>query len=159
MIGGKLTLFPLLFLLGSFYLIQLGVNHHQLVKGRHQLHSHYYSSNNPGFTAFLVPSHLSSRKVREQGGFRTFLNDPRPGGERPAATTALQSSPPAAGAPLEWRGAQQISKLTESVSVSVFDIEKIKQVLPHRFPFLLIDKVLEFEPGKKSGWRQANHLQ
>jgi 3-hydroxyacyl-[acyl-carrier-protein] dehydratase len=28
------------------------------------------------------------------------------------------------------------------------DINKILTVLPHRYPFLLIDKVLEFEPGK-----------
>ena len=27
------------------------------------------------------------------------------------------------------------------------DIAKIKEVLPHRYPFLLVDKVIEFEPG------------
>ncbi len=29
-----------------------------------------------------------------------------------------------------------------------FDIEKIMQILPHRYPFLLVDRVLEFEEGK-----------
>jgi UDP-3-O-[3-hydroxymyristoyl] N-acetylglucosamine deacetylase/3-hydroxyacyl-[acyl-carrier-protein] dehydratase len=29
-----------------------------------------------------------------------------------------------------------------------FDIEKIMQILPHRYPFLLVDKVLELEEGK-----------
>ena len=29
-----------------------------------------------------------------------------------------------------------------------FDIEKIMQILPHRYPFLLVDKVLEFQEGK-----------
>lgn len=32
--------------------------------------------------------------------------------------------------------------------VPPFDIEKIMQVLPHRYPFLLVDRVLEFEEGK-----------
>ncbi|UCB57304.1 MAG: bifunctional UDP-3-O-[3-hydroxymyristoyl] N-acetylglucosamine deacetylase/3-hydroxyacyl-ACP dehydratase [Candidatus Omnitrophota bacterium] len=29
-----------------------------------------------------------------------------------------------------------------------FDIEKIMQILPHRYPFLLVDRVLDFEEGK-----------
>ena len=29
-----------------------------------------------------------------------------------------------------------------------FDIEKIMQILPHRYPFLLVDKILEFQEGK-----------
>jgi UDP-3-O-[3-hydroxymyristoyl] N-acetylglucosamine deacetylase/3-hydroxyacyl-[acyl-carrier-protein] dehydratase len=29
------------------------------------------------------------------------------------------------------------------------DVEAIMRVLPHRFPFLLIDRVLEFEPGRR----------
>lgn len=33
---------------------------------------------------------------------------------------------------------------------SVFDIEQIKKILPQRYPFLLIDKVVELEPGKKA---------
>lgn len=30
-----------------------------------------------------------------------------------------------------------------------FDIEKIQKYLPHRYPFLLLDRVLEFEAHKK----------
>ncbi len=29
------------------------------------------------------------------------------------------------------------------------DIQKIMELLPHRYPFLLVDKVVEFEPGKR----------
>lgn len=29
----------------------------------------------------------------------------------------------------------------------VFDIQAIQRILPHRYPFLLIDKIIEFEPG------------
>ena len=28
------------------------------------------------------------------------------------------------------------------------DINKVMELLPHRYPFLLVDRVLEFEPGK-----------
>ena len=31
----------------------------------------------------------------------------------------------------------------------LMDIEKIMSLLPHRYPFLLIDKVLELEPGQR----------
>ncbi len=33
--------------------------------------------------------------------------------------------------------------------VPVADIERIFKMLPHRFPFLLVDRVLEFEAGKR----------
>ncbi len=29
------------------------------------------------------------------------------------------------------------------------DIQEIKKIIPHRFPFLLIDRVIELEPNKK----------
>jgi len=31
----------------------------------------------------------------------------------------------------------------------MLSIEEIKDILPHRYPFLMIDKVLEVEPGKR----------
>ena len=33
---------------------------------------------------------------------------------------------------------------------AVFEINKVKEILPHRYPFLLVDKVIEFEPGKRA---------
>ncbi len=30
------------------------------------------------------------------------------------------------------------------------DIRQIKELLPHRYPFLLVDRVTEFEPGKSA---------
>lgn len=32
---------------------------------------------------------------------------------------------------------------------SIIDVEKIKKILPHRYPFLLVDRVLELEKGKR----------
>lgn len=30
------------------------------------------------------------------------------------------------------------------------NIEQIQQILPHRYPFLLVDKIIELEPGKRA---------
>jgi 3-hydroxyacyl-[acyl-carrier-protein] dehydratase len=35
------------------------------------------------------------------------------------------------------------------IDLSAMDIQKVLSLLPHRYPFLLIDKVLECEPGKR----------
>ena len=32
----------------------------------------------------------------------------------------------------------------------LYDIAHIKDTLPHRYPFLLVDKIIEFVPGKKA---------
>jgi len=34
-------------------------------------------------------------------------------------------------------------------SAARYDIQEIMNFLPHRYPFLLIDRVIEFEPGKR----------
>lgn len=35
------------------------------------------------------------------------------------------------------------------ITKSVMEIAEIKEYLPHRYPFLLVDRVLELEPGKR----------
>lgn len=52
-------------------------------------------------------------------------------------------------APAPYRSAQEISALTSSVE-TVFSLEDIAKVLPHRYPFLLVDKVVEYEMGKRA---------
>lgn len=32
----------------------------------------------------------------------------------------------------------------------MIEIKEIMELLPHRFPFLLVDKIVEFEPGKRA---------
>ncbi|WP_138918923.1 3-hydroxyacyl-ACP dehydratase FabZ, partial [Bacillus anthracis] len=32
----------------------------------------------------------------------------------------------------------------------MLDIQQIKEIIPHRYPFLLVDKVLEVEEGKRA---------
>ena len=33
---------------------------------------------------------------------------------------------------------------------AVFTIEDIQQILPHRYPFALVDRIIEYVPGKKA---------
>lgn len=40
------------------------------------------------------------------------------------------------------------SASAQSVDVSQFDIKKIMEYLPHRYPFLLIDRITELRPGE-----------
>jgi 3-hydroxyacyl-[acyl-carrier-protein] dehydratase len=46
-------------------------------------------------------------------------------------------------------GAQAISALTKDVT-TVYTTEKINELLPHRYPFALVDKVVEYEAGKRA---------
>jgi 3-hydroxyacyl-[acyl-carrier-protein] dehydratase len=32
----------------------------------------------------------------------------------------------------------------------MMDVQEIQRILPHRYPFLLVDRILELEPGKKA---------
>lgn len=47
------------------------------------------------------------------------------------------------------RSAEEISALTSSVK-TIFSLEDINGILPHRYPFLLVDKVVEYEQGKRA---------
>ncbi|CDJ43999.1 (3R)-hydroxymyristoyl ACP dehydrase, putative [Eimeria tenella] len=49
-----------------------------------------------------------------------------------------------------YRDASWVSSLTSSVRTPAFTAEQIKQILPHRYPFLLVDKVVFFEAGKRA---------
>lgn len=46
-------------------------------------------------------------------------------------------------------GAAAISALTKDVK-TVFTTEEVDKLLPHRYPFALVDKVVEYEAGKVS---------
>ncbi len=46
---------------------------------------------------------------------------------------------------------QQLTRKYQDVSRKgvVFDFQAIQKILPHRYPFLLVDKIVEFEAGKR----------
>lgn len=48
--------------------------------------------------------------------------------------------------------AQQNIVATEAAAVTktTFNIQEIQQLLPHRYPFALVDKIIDFVPGKKA---------
>ena len=47
---------------------------------------------------------------------------------------------------------QQLTRKYQDISTKgvVFDINAIKKILPHRYPFLLVDSIIQFEPEKKA---------
>ena len=72
-------------------------------------------------------------------------------GARAPTKTFLRAEEEAAAADdevPEFRGAMEIAALTASINNPVFDSEEISRTLPHRYPFLLVDKVIEYEAGK-----------
>jgi 3-hydroxyacyl-[acyl-carrier-protein] dehydratase len=63
-------------------------------------------------------------------------------------TDPASSSPtvPAAAAPLAAK--KSLDSATTQSTASAMDIQKILATLPHRYPFVLVDRVLELEKGK-----------
>lgn len=51
--------------------------------------------------------------------------------------------------PAEWIGAKAFSMKDREVK-TVLSSEQISKILPHRYPFLLVDRVVEFEPGRRA---------
>ena len=45
-------------------------------------------------------------------------------------------------------GAEKMSALTSDVK-TIFNTEDIDNILPHRYPFALVDKVVEYEAGMR----------
>ncbi|KAL3773466.1 hypothetical protein ACHAW5_010833 [Stephanodiscus triporus] len=83
-------------------------------------------------TAFLVPQ-PSIVASSSSGATRLFGKDKKDEDEKPTRP----------------RSAEEISALTSTVK-TVFSLEDINGILPHRYPFLLVDKVVEYEMGKSA---------
>lgn len=49
----------------------------------------------------------------------------------------------------EWAGAKKFS-MKDRYTNTILSSEQISKILPHRYPFLLVDRVVEFEPGKRA---------
>lgn len=45
--------------------------------------------------------------------------------------------------------ARAMSRQSERTDPTQMDVSRIMQVLPHRYPFLLVDKIIEIEPGRR----------
>lgn len=66
-----------------------------------------------------------------------------------ATTSAMVAPEPVLNGAATALGAAGISDLTKSVS-TVLTSEQIDGILPHRYPFALVDKVVEYEEGKSA---------
>ena len=49
----------------------------------------------------------------------------------------------------DFLDASEFSSRTAGVD-TIFGIEDIEKILPHRYPFALVDKVISYEPGKRA---------
>ena len=89
------------------------------------------------FLVFLVSLHVAT----------SFLPIP----PVPSTPTFSRSLAVASEAPTDapFRGAQDVSSLTANIP-SVFTSADIEKILPHRYPFALVDKVIEYVPGKSA---------
>eukprot|EP01040_Poterioochromonas_malhamensis_P009470 gene9470-10284_t len=67
----------------------------------------------------------------------------------PRSVLASSADSTADTKPVEWKGAKAISGKDKELK-TVLNIEQIANILPHRYPFLLVDRVVEFEPGKRA---------
>lgn len=66
---------------------------------------------------------------------------------QPTGTRLFAETETANGEASTSVGAAAISGLTSDVK-TIFTSEDIDKLLPHRYPFALVDKVIEYEPGK-----------
>ncbi|CAI5502763.1 unnamed protein product [Closterium sp. Naga37s-1] len=72
-----------------------------------------------------------------------------------ASHKAVARRPLAAAIRCDADGAAATATATEAIPIeksfvnapAVLDINKIKELLPHRYPFLLVDRVIEYQPG------------
>jgi len=81
---------------------------------------------------------LAAATVASASGFAHNVN-----GATPVKTSL------AAEATATEAGAQALSALTSEVK-TIFTSEEIDKILPHRYPFALVDKVVEYEAGTKA---------
>jgi 3-hydroxyacyl-[acyl-carrier-protein] dehydratase len=65
-----------------------------------------------------------------------------------AAASRVRSRSAAVVMDGEWMGGAKLSEMCKDPP-TVMDIAQIMAILPHRYPFLLVDKVIEFEAGKR----------
>ena len=68
---------------------------------------------------------------------------------RGLSSSAASDDAASSDAPSNFLDASEFSSLTAGVD-TIFGIEEIEKILPHRYPFALVDKVISYEPGKRA---------
>jgi 3-hydroxyacyl-[acyl-carrier-protein] dehydratase len=64
-------------------------------------------------------------------------------------TRLYEATAEVVAADVEFKGAEAISALTKDVT-TVYSSTDVDRFLPHRYPFALVDKIVEMEPGKRA---------
>uniref|UniRef100_A0A1D1YJG5 3-hydroxyacyl-[acyl-carrier-protein] dehydratase n=1 Tax=Anthurium amnicola TaxID=1678845 RepID=A0A1D1YJG5_9ARAE len=92
---------------------------------------------------------VSSRKVGARGASRPARLSLSTSGSRPSQAASRRPGG------LAVRCSEEGTVATETVPIekrfaafpAAMDINQIRDILPHRFPFLLVDRVIEYQPG------------
>lgn len=84
-----------------------------------------------------------------QGAVWTPASRVRPAWHMTASTTTDTTSTDTESVS-DWPSAKDISSGATELPVPVYDVEAVMKILPHRFPFLLLDRVIAFESGKRA---------
>lgn len=92
------------------------------------------SLSSTGAAARAIPSACQLRVPRRADSRRASVRVQADG----AVTTAVPEAPAEKAGPIES---------SFPAPPTVLDINRIKELLPHRFPFLLVDRVIEYTPG------------
>ena len=87
--------------------------------------------------------------LRRRVGEEPFEDEGKDKEDEETAVAAAEFMSAVAASAGTGRSAEEISSLTSSVK-TVFSLEDINGILPHRYPFLLVDKVVEYEMGKRA---------
>ena len=95
-------------------------------------------------TAFVAAAATATAVV--SSGVSAFTAGPAIVSRSLASTRLYEESEDDAG---EFRGAEAISAKTADVGV-IFDSTAVDKFLPHRYPFALVDKIVEMEGGKRA---------
>mmetsp|Transcript_61250 Transcript_61250/g.149935 ORF Transcript_61250/g.149935 Transcript_61250/m.149935 type:complete len:213 (+) Transcript_61250:132-770(+) len=95
-------------------------------------------------TAFVAAAATATAVVSSSKGVAAFTAAPAPV-SRSSSTRLFEEAEDAA----EFRGAEAISAKTADVGV-IFDSTAVDKFLPHRYPFALVDKIVEMEGGKRA---------
>lgn len=74
-------------------------------------------------------------------------------------TEEMNTKPSVSGANAEMHASSEAGETVAAVEVArtpqPLSVDEIKEIIPHRYPFLLIDQVVDYEPGKFADARKC----
>ena len=98
--------------------------------------------------AFLTAAPLNNTKTSTKKQTR-FITTTRPRQEYRIRSVQTRASIATESTSTSWPDVQELSQ-TGDLSTTALDINAVMKLLPHRYPFLLVDRVLALEKGARA---------